>query len=48
MGDPTIGQQIATALSSQFTENLPAVVAVIVLFLGTSIVIRMVKKHAKP
>lgn len=46
--EDTIGEQIANALSTQFTSNLPAVVGVIVLFVGTGIVIRMVKKHAKP
>lgn len=43
-----IGAQIVTAITTVFNENLPAVVTILGLFIGTGVVIKLVRKNAKP
>ncbi|MGC3993449.1 MAG: hypothetical protein QM779_04870 [Propionicimonas sp.] len=44
----SIGSQLATAVQTQFQDNLPAIVTVVGLFIGVGVVIKMVRKNAKP
>lgn len=46
--ETTIGSQIVTAITDVFNDNLPAVVTVLGLFIGTGVVIKLVRKNAKP
>lgn len=46
--EESIGSQIVTAVTSVFNANLPAIVTILGLFIGTGVVIKLVRKNAKP
>lgn len=47
-GETGIGQTLVAAITSGFNENLPAIVTLVGLFIVTGVVIKLVRKNAKP